>query len=103
MYALVSLWQLIQAHDDALLPQLEHPIGPLVRRSPGVVESYWTYEHANGKSVGFTLLDSAEHAHDLRNALESQMEAQDHLSIHLEMTRVQEVVAHVPAESVPAA
>lgn len=99
MYAVVSLWQLLEAHDDGTLPQLEHPIGPLVRRCPGYLQSYWTYEHANGKSVGFTLLDTAEHAQDLKHALKRHMEARDYSGIHLEMIRVQEIVAYVLAEA----
>jgi hypothetical protein len=71
----------------------------LIRESPGFVESYWTYEHSNGKSMGFTLLDTSEHAHDLRNAVESRIE--DHMEwdqpprFQLEMIRVQEITAYM--------
>jgi hypothetical protein len=80
-------------------PKLEQPIVSLIRESPGFVEGYWTYESANGKSVGFCLLETAEHAHDLRNTIETHMEGRDHVGLELEMIRVQEIVAHVPSLS----
>ncbi|MGI8826619.1 MAG: hypothetical protein ACR2JC_13405 [Chloroflexota bacterium] len=96
MYALVSLWQLSDAYSGELMLQLEHPIVPFVRQSPGFVEGYWTHERSNGKSFGFMLLDAAEHAYDLKDAIESHMEGQDHPRAQLEMIRVQEIVAHEP-------
>jgi hypothetical protein len=98
MYALVTLWQLPEAPFDGLPPQPEQAIVSLFRQSPGFVEGYWTYERANGKSIGFILLETADHAHDLKNALESRMEGQDNLGVQLEMIRVQEIVAYVPAD-----
>jgi hypothetical protein len=92
------MWQLPEAPFDGLPPQLEQAIVSLVRQSPGFVESYWTCERANGKSIGFMLLETADHAHDLKNAIESRMEGQDSLSVHLEMIRVQEILAYVPAD-----
>jgi hypothetical protein len=102
MYALVSWWQLPETRSRESLPELEPAIVPLVRESPGFVESYWTYERSNGKSVGFTLLDTPEHAHDLKNAIECHMESREHPAALLEMIRVQEIVAHVPARRGPA-
>jgi hypothetical protein len=99
MFALVSLWQLPEASLDQPLPELEQRSVALVMHSPGVIEGFWTYERANGKSVGFTLLDTAEHARDLKNAIESHVEAQDHLGVQLEMIRVQEIVIRLAAES----
>jgi hypothetical protein len=97
MYALVSWWQLPETGCGDSLPQLEPAIVPLLRESPGFVEGYWTYERSNGKSVGFTLLDTAEHAHDLKNAIETHMESQERPAAQLEMIRVQEIVTHLPA------
>lgn len=100
MYALVSLWQLPEVPWDELQPQLDQEIVSFARQSPGVVAGYWTYERTNGKSVGFVLLETAEQAHDLKNAIERYIEEQDHSSIHLEMLRVQAIVKQVSPESV---
>ncbi len=98
MHALVSLWQLDEARFDELMEQLKQRIIPFVRQSPGFVEGYWTYDHANGKSGGFTVLDTADCALDLKNTVESQAETQSDPGVQLEMIRVQEIVAHVQAE-----
>jgi hypothetical protein len=95
MYALVSWWQLPEGGHDEPMLEREPTIIPLVRDFPGFVESYWTYERSNAKSVGFTLIDTAEHAHDLKNAIETLMETQDQTTIRLEMIRVQEILSHV--------
>jgi hypothetical protein len=102
VHALVSLWQWTEIPGDELPPELERSIASLVRQSPGYAEGYWTYERANGKSIGFVLLETAEQAHDLKNAIESHMEVQGQRGIRLEMIRVQEIVTHLPARSVPA-
>lgn len=96
LFALVSWWQLPDDTEHQSVIELAPSIGPIARRAPGFREGYWTYEPQNGKSVGFMLVDSAEDAYDLRNALENHMEAQDDPAVQLEMIRVQEVVARVP-------
>jgi hypothetical protein len=98
MFALVSLWQLPDTPRGAPDPPLHLPGAPLVRESPGYLEGYWTYERGNGKCVGFALLDSAQHAHDLRDAIESFMENQEHPAIQLEIIRVHEIMGIAPDE-----
>lgn len=104
MHALVSWWQLPETCRGGSPLDFDPPMVDLIRESPGFMESYWTYERSNGKSVGFTLLDTAEHAHDLRNAIESHVER--HIEgnvqprIRLEMIRVHEITAHTAVEAV---
>jgi hypothetical protein len=95
VHALVSWWQLPENHANRSLPELEPLIVALVRRAPGFIDGYWTFERVNCKSVGFTLLDTAEHAHDLRNAIESHVDSREQATVQLEMIRVQEIVAHM--------
>lgn len=99
MYALVSLWQLDDARYEEQQAGLRERIIPFVRQSPGFVEGYWTYNRSNGKSAGFTVLDTAEHAHDLKNAVESQAEDQHDAGVQLELIWIQEIMAHVKGES----
>ena len=100
MYALVSLWQLPNVPWDELLPQVDQEIVTFARQAPGVVAGYWTYERTTSKSVGFILLETAEQAHDLKSAIESHMERQDHPGIQLEMVRVQEIVNQLSAPGI---
>lgn len=98
MYALVSLWQLPEGDADGRLP------GPAVHQAtqaPGFVVGFWTYERANGKAFGFMLLDSIDHAQDLRIAMELDADAHGGKGAQLEMVRVQELILHAgtaPAE-----
>ena len=100
MYAIVSWWQLPENSVDVSLVELEPEIVPLARQASGFLESFWTYEPSNCKSVGFMLMDTAEGAHDLKNAIESHMETRDHPAVRLEMIRVQKIVTHVTATPV---
>jgi hypothetical protein len=102
MYALVSLWQLPEAPYDEPQSPLDHRIVRFAQQAPGFVEGYWSYERVNGKSVGFILVDTAEHARALRDAMENRMDEDDHPSIRLEMIRVQEVMTHVSADGIAA-
>jgi hypothetical protein len=95
VYALLALWQLPEEPWDHLLPQLEAGLTPLISGAAGVVEGYWTYEPANGKSVALVLLETADHAYDLRNTLERHMESGREPAIELEMLRVQRVMARL--------
>ena len=97
VHALVSWWQLPRRHSRESVIELEPAIVPLALRSPGFVEAFWTYEPSNGKSVGFMLLRTAENARNLRDSIESHMEACDHSLVRLEMIRIQEIVAHLDA------
>ena len=103
MHAVLSWWQLPEVRRDESVLKLEPSIEMLVERSPGFIEGYWTHERTRGKSVGFSLLDTAEHAHDLRNAVETHMESREHSAVQLEMIRVQEIIAHVICTSGPSA
>ncbi len=94
MYALVGMWQWRDV-DGELSRQPHQGLTALLRESPGFAGGFWTYERANGKSIGFLLLDSADHAHDLKNAIESHMEGEDSPGLRLEMLRVQEVMTQV--------
>ena len=90
MYALVTWWQLAElAEHKPSPPAVSH----LVENSAGLLKAYWTYDRASGKSFGFTLLDSAEHALDLRNAIESHMESHRDSTERLELARVQEILS----------
>ena len=57
-------------------------------------------------SEGMVVLDAihqiqAEHAHDLKNAIESHMDSREHTKVQLELIRVQEIVAHMPTAPSP--
>jgi hypothetical protein len=98
VYALVSLWQMPEEPWNELRPAIEGGIGMLIGRTPGVIDGYWTYEPANSKAIAFILLETADHAYDLRNALEGHMEMSEQGGIDLELIRVQEIVAHLAVE-----
>ena len=98
MYALVSLCQLDETRPAESRARLERGVVLFVRQSPGFVGGFWTYERATGKSIGFALFDSVDHARDLRDVLERYIATQHEWAIQLEMNRVQEIVAHEPAE-----
>lgn len=99
MYALVSLCQLDETRPAESRARLERGVAVFVRQSPGFVGGFWTYERATGKSIGFTIFDSVDHARDLRDALDLYLAAQHQSAIQLEMNRVQEIVAHELAET----
>ena len=99
MYALVTLWHVPDARSDRPWPDHGQSCMPLFQESPGLIDGYWTFEHSNGKSFGFTLFDTAEHAHELKRAIENFVEEKEEPKVQLEMIRVQEIVARVPARS----
>lgn len=103
MYALVSLWQLDESRHEEQQRTLRERIFPGVRQLPGFVEGYWTYNHNNGKSAGFAVFDTADRAHEQKNAIECQAEEQKQAGVQFELVWVQEIIAHEQGASVVAA
>jgi hypothetical protein len=94
MYALVTLWQLSEGPPEEALPEA---VIRRARRAPGFIADFWTHERGNGKSFGIMVLDSADHAYELRFALEGDVEGEQHHGARLEMSRVQRIVLHALA------
>jgi len=92
VYALVTLWQLAELPAGDRPPEPEGSVVSMVRSSPGFIEGFWTFERGNGKSFGFIILETADHARDLKNAIEYRMETERTDGLQLEMIRVQEIV-----------
>lgn len=94
MYAMIAIFSMDPAMKEQQMAHLHGAIVPMVRKMPGFVAGFWSYDHAANVSYGYIVLENEEAAKRLMAGVRAS--ADDNAAAHgvrFERAAVAEIVA----------
>jgi hypothetical protein len=85
MHGVLGIWRMDPARRAEQVEGLHAMIIPMVRRQPGFVAGYWTYDAAEHRSYSLTFFDTAENASEFKKLPERDTERARAVGIEREL------------------
>jgi len=97
MYALVSVWTMVEGRLDEQLRGLQNQAVPRITKLPGFVAGYWNRDPVTGKAHGLTVFENEAEARRLKEFIQGDTKGAAEVGVTYDSLAIVEVLASATA------